>query len=119
MILLEYFCQDLYSLDYIQNISSLLEQHNSMGCFKETELEKPGSAGSVEPNFFLFLRQICPVFRQIVTKNINVYLILPNLTKFTKCYQILQSFNQILPNFYKVLLRFQILVIYVCFQPNL
>ena len=49
---------------------------------KWAELEKAGSMGSAEPNFFQILRQICPVFRQIVTK-------------FTK-------FNKKISKFYKI-----------------
>ena len=30
-----------------------------------SELQKAGSKGSAEPNFFEIFRQICPVFRQI------------------------------------------------------
>ena len=32
-------------------------------CVQYAELQKAGSMGSAEPNFFQILRQICPVFR--------------------------------------------------------
>ena len=39
-----------------------------MKSYKKAELEKAGSTGSAEPNFFQILRQICPVFRHIFPK---------------------------------------------------
>ena len=48
--------------------------------------KKAGSTGSAEPNFFQILRQICPVFRQIITK----------LIKFDKIS------TKILPDFYQI-----------------
>ena len=70
--------------------------------------------------YFQILRQICPVYRQIVTKSTKFYLIFPKFIKFTKLkkytkfskkntkrYQIFTQFV-----IHAVLLQFQFLVIY-------
>ena len=64
--------------------------------WSSAELQKAGSMGSAEPDFFQILRQICPVFRQNLTKFYQ------SLPKFTKAYQslpILPNLTNILPNF--------------------
>ena len=60
------------------------------------ELQKAGSLGSAEPNFFQILCQICPVFRQNLTK---FYQTLQKLTKVYQSLPTLPNLTNILPNF--------------------
>ena len=75
-----------------------------------SELQKAGATGYAEPNFFYILCQICPVFRQSVTK---FYKTLPNITYFTDFTNLLQNvlFTQIFPQFWLFVIYF--LAIYV------
>ena len=64
-------------------------------------MQKAGSMGSAEPDFFQILRQICSVFRQI-SKFTKAYQSLPKFTNFTKFDKHFTKFYIILQNFHKI-----------------
>ena len=75
-----------------------------------TELEKAGSTGSAEPNFFWFSTKSV-LFSAKFTK---IYQNLPTFTKFTK---FTPNLYQVVSNFYQIC--YWIVVIYALFPPNL